>query len=101
MTGDAPLRVVPEDVQAIGRYAADVAEQLKSGAGSLDGEVQALFGTWQGSAADAYRTGWDEMRDGVLQTFDALSDLAAKLGASVAAQQEQETSSSATLLNVD
>ncbi|MFC3960423.1 WXG100 family type VII secretion target [Nocardia jiangsuensis] len=100
MTDDAPLRVVPEDVQAIGRYAADVAEQLKSGASSLDGEVQALFGTWRGSAADAYRTGWDEMRDGVLQTFDALTDLASKLGAGVAAQVEQE-SSSATLLNVD
>ncbi|BDU00323.1 hypothetical protein IFM12276_33510 [Nocardia sputorum] len=41
-----------------------MAEQLRSGSVSLDREVQALFGTWKGSAADAYRAGWDDMQDG-------------------------------------
>ncbi|WP_249645620.1 WXG100 family type VII secretion target [Nocardia sputi] len=62
-TGDTPLHVVPEEVKAVGRFAYDVAEQLRSGSMSLDREVQALFGTWKGSAADGYRAGWDDVQD--------------------------------------
>lgn len=46
---------------------------------ALDREVQALFDTWKGSAADAYhegwdayREGWDDMRDGAVKAWDAL-----------------------------
>ncbi|MBR7540269.1 WXG100 family type VII secretion target, partial [Mycobacterium tuberculosis] len=44
----------------------DIAQQLKSGSIALDREVQALFDTWKGSAADAYREGWDDMQDGAM-----------------------------------
>ncbi|MEU6187703.1 WXG100 family type VII secretion target [Nocardia sp. NPDC047038] len=52
--------VVRDAVTAVGRQAFDMAQQLRSGSVALDREVQALFDTWKGSAADAYREGWDD-----------------------------------------
>ncbi|WP_338770603.1 WXG100 family type VII secretion target [Nocardia vulneris] len=95
-TGDTPMQAVPDEVKAIGKFAYDIAEQLKSGSTALDREVQALFSTWKGSAADGYRAGWDEMQDGAMQAWDALTELAAKLGVSAATLRERdETNASA------
>ncbi|MFI9632560.1 WXG100 family type VII secretion target [Nocardia sp. NPDC051929] len=96
-TGDTPLHVVPEEVKAVGRFAYDVAEQLRSGSVSLDREVQALFGSWKGSAADAYRAGWDDMQDGALKAWDALTDLAAKLGVTSSAFQNRDDANASSL----
>ncbi|MFD8246605.1 WXG100 family type VII secretion target [Nocardia sp. NPDC059691] len=49
-----------------------MAQQLRSGSVALDREVQALFDTWKGSAADAYHEGWDDMQDGAVKAWDAL-----------------------------
>ncbi|WP_433601326.1 WXG100 family type VII secretion target [Nocardia sp. CA-135953] len=96
-TNDQPLSVVPDAVMAVGRHALDVAQQLKAGSLALDREVQALFGTWKGSAADAYREGWDDMQDGAMKAWDALTDLASKLGVSVSRLQEQDNSNAAPI----
>ncbi|WP_024800493.1 WXG100 family type VII secretion target [Nocardia sp. BMG51109] len=93
VTNDQPLNVVPDAVMAVGRHAHDVAQQLKSGSIALDREVQALFDTWKGSAADAYREGWDDMQDGAMKAWDALTDLASKLGVSVSTLQDQDNAS--------
>ncbi|MFQ6397590.1 WXG100 family type VII secretion target [Nocardia sp. KC 131] len=91
------LNVVPDAVVAVGRHAGDVAQQLKSGSMALDREVQALFGTWKGSAADAYREGWDDMQDGAMKAWEALTDLASKLGVSVSVLQDQDNSNVAPI----
>ncbi|MFR9769083.1 WXG100 family type VII secretion target [Nocardia sp. SC052] len=96
-TNDQPLNVVPDAVAAVGRHARDMAQQLKSGSMALDREVQALFDTWKGSAADAYREGWDDMQDGAMKAWDALTDLASKLGVSVSTLQDQDTANAATI----
>ena len=96
-TNDQPLNIVPDAVTEVGRYARDVAQQLKSGSMALDREIQALFDTWKGSAADAYREGWDEMQDGALKAWDALADLASKLGVSVSTLQDQDNSNAAPI----
>lgn len=97
VTSDQPLNVVPEVVAAVGRHALDVAQQLKSGSTALDGEVQALFDTWKGSAADAYREGWDDMQDGAMKLWDSLTALASKLGISVSTLQDQDNSNAAPI----
>ncbi|MBB5912989.1 WXG100 family type VII secretion target [Nocardia transvalensis] len=96
-TDDRSVNVVPDAVTAVGKNALDVAQQLKSGSMALDREVQALFDTWKGSAADAYREGWDEMQDGAMKAWDALADLASKLGVSVATLQDQDKSNAAPI----
>ncbi|MFI6165556.1 WXG100 family type VII secretion target [Nocardia sp. NPDC051052] len=96
-TDDRSLNVVPDAVTAVGRQAYDVAQQLKSGSMALDREVQALFGTWKGSAADAYRAGWDDMHDGAMKTWDALTDLASKLGVSVSTLQDRDNANAAPI----
>lgn len=75
----------------------DIAQQLKSGSIALDREVQALFDTWKGSAADAYREGWDDMQDGAMKAWDALTDLASKLGVSASTLRDQDTSNAAPI----
>jgi WXG100 family type VII secretion target len=74
------LGVVPSDVQEIGRLAYRMATELRSGSTALGTEVDTLLNTWKGSAADSYRSGWDEMHRGATDVWDALFDLADKLG---------------------
>jgi WXG100 family type VII secretion target len=95
-----PLHVVPDEVQAVGKYVGDLAEQLRSGSTSLDSEVQGLFGSWKGSAADAYRTGWDETHDGALKAWEALIELADKLGVSAAAYQTQDDTTASSVASI-
>ncbi|QOW31094.1 WXG100 family type VII secretion target [Nocardia seriolae] len=47
---------------------------------TVDKEVQGLKSTWSGAAATSYETGWNEMHHGATEVWDALFDLAAKLG---------------------
>ncbi|WP_068279924.1 WXG100 family type VII secretion target [Aldersonia kunmingensis] len=96
----APLRVVTEEVKAVGRYAGDLAEQLKSGSMSLDRDVLELFGSWKGTAADAYRSGWEEMHDGALKAWDALIELAEKLGVTAEAYKAQDDATTAAVASV-
>jgi WXG100 family type VII secretion target len=96
-TNDQPLNMTSDAVTAVGRQAYDVAQQLRSGSVALDREVQALFGTWKGSAADAYREGWDDMHDGAMKAWDALTDLASKLGVSVSTLRDQDNSIAAPI----
>ncbi|MFI9633659.1 WXG100 family type VII secretion target [Nocardia sp. NPDC051929] len=64
----------------------------------MDRAVQALFGTWKGSAADTYREGWDDMQDGAIKAWDALTDLASKLGVSVSTLQNPDSSNAAPII---
>jgi WXG100 family type VII secretion target len=98
-SGDAHphVHVVPEEVQALGQFANSVAEQLRSGSGALDRDVMRLLETWKGSAADGYRSGWDEVHKGALGVWDALTDLAEKLGVNAAGYQATDDANAATV----
>ncbi|MBA0044994.1 WXG100 family type VII secretion target [Mycobacterium sp. NPDC050853] len=95
--GDAPLQVVIDEVSALSKFAAGLADQMRSGSTSLDREVQALFGVWKGTAADSYRSGWDEMQDGATKVWDALADIASTLDSNAAAFQAQEVSTASSI----
>ncbi|QLY29934.1 hypothetical protein H0264_32790 [Nocardia huaxiensis] len=54
--GAGQFEVIPDDVQGFGRVAYRMAEELRSGCATLDGEVQGLMSTWKGAAADSYES---------------------------------------------
>ncbi|MCP2289128.1 WXG100 family type VII secretion target [Nocardia amikacinitolerans] len=101
-TGDgSAFSVVTDDVKALGRYAYKLAEELRSGALSLDREVTALLSTWKGSAADSYDTAWDEMHQGALTVWEELFELAAKLGITADTYRERDTSNASAIGSLD
>lgn len=72
----ASLSVIPDHVKEFGRFAYQVATELRSGSASLDVEVQGLMSGWKGAAADAYLAGWEEMHGGAVDVWEALFELA-------------------------
>ncbi|WP_280493957.1 WXG100 family type VII secretion target [Nocardia asiatica] len=78
--GATPFAIVPEHVSDAGRYVYDTAQTLISGVRSTDAEVEALLVTWRGTASDAYAAGWSEVRQGVVEVLEALSEMAEALG---------------------
>ncbi|WP_078287639.1 WXG100 family type VII secretion target [Mycobacterium sp. D16R24] len=96
-TGNAPLQVVIDEVSALSKFAADLADQMRAGSSSLDREVQSLFGVWKGSAADSYRSGWDEMQDGATKVWNTLTDIASTLDSNAGAFHAQETSTASSI----
>ncbi|WP_040776419.1 WXG100 family type VII secretion target [Nocardia pneumoniae] len=79
-SASASLSVIPENVKEFGRYVYGIATELRSGTVSLDVEVNGLMSAWEGAAADAYLAGWNEMRGGAVEVWEALFELAEKLG---------------------
>ncbi|MFF2556981.1 WXG100 family type VII secretion target [Nocardia sp. NPDC058058] len=86
----ARLSVVPDDVRAFGRVAFRMAEELRDGSTTLDREVGELMNTWKGAAATSYGAGWDEMHLGAVEVWDALFELAAKLGVTAEAYRDAD-----------
>lgn len=76
--GSGSVYVVPEDVQALGRFALDIAGTLRSALESAGREVDAL--NWTGTAAASFNTGWGECAEGGQRIIDALTTMADKLG---------------------
>lgn len=57
-----------------------VADGLRTGLGSLDGEVSALLGSgWSGEAASAYDDVWREWHDGAQRVVEGLMRMSALL----------------------
>ncbi|MFD6198270.1 WXG100 family type VII secretion target [Mycobacteriaceae bacterium NPDC060252] len=95
--GNTPLQVVIDEVSALSKFAASLADQMRAGSSSLDREVQSLFGVWKGSAADSYRSGWDEMQDGATKVWNTLTDIASTLDSNAGAFHAQETSTASSI----
>lgn len=75
------LSVVPADITALGRYAYDLADTLRSALTRAGRDVESLTkGGWTGSAADSFGKGWTECSDGGHKILDALTGLASALG---------------------
>ena len=94
------LQVDPNDVTDIGRRTLQVANELAAASASLDGEIQGLFGSWKGDAAAAYRTGWSEVHDGATKVWDALQDVATRLGVNAAEFRDQEDANSESVSSI-
>lgn len=104
--GTAPagqgVSIVPDDVLAVGRRAADLAQSLRSALRVAENQVNSLTSTgWTGSAATAFTTGWDECHDGGGRIIDALVELAGKLGVSAATYQSQDATTASRVSSLD
>jgi WXG100 family type VII secretion target len=91
-------------VHEVGRYAVDPAELQRGDAllsataaharaalAQLRECAAGVLGTgWQGSAAAAFRLGWEHWLDGVTAMLDALDEMAAGLGSSGVGYAETE-----------
>ncbi|MFI6047133.1 WXG100 family type VII secretion target [Nocardia sp. NPDC051321] len=79
--GGSELSVIPDEVTALGKYAYDLADILRSALRSAALEVATLTSSeWTGSASDSYATGWNEVHDGGEKIIEALSSMASSLG---------------------
>ncbi|WP_062987692.1 WXG100 family type VII secretion target [Nocardia anaemiae] len=97
----AALEVIPEEVKEVGRFAYRVATELRSGSSSLDVEVQSVLSTWRGIAADAYGSGWEELRRGASEVWEALFELAEKLGITAETYQTADSARASTFSSLD
>ncbi|MFI9508402.1 WXG100 family type VII secretion target [Nocardia sp. NPDC052566] len=87
----APLAMVPENVSNAGQFVSETAQALADGIRSADAEVAQLMSSWRGTAASAYWQGWSETRQGALQVFDALREMAELLGVTVTTTIDTDT----------
>jgi WXG100 family type VII secretion target len=97
----ASLSVVPVNVEGFGRFAYQVATELRSGSASLDVEVQGLMSGWKGAAADAYLAGWEEMHRGAVEVWEALFELAEKLGITAETYRAVDTARASGISSLD
>ncbi|MBY8854974.1 ESX-1 secretion-associated protein [Nocardia sp. CA2R105] len=96
------LSVVPEDVQAVGRYAYEVADTMRQALTSAAREVdQLLSSSWKGDLADEFSTGWNETNDGGTQLLQDLTALAEKLGITADTYHSTDTTSASRISSLD
>ncbi|MEU2041198.1 WXG100 family type VII secretion target [Nocardia niwae] len=81
LVGEQPSLSVDTDVvEAVGRLAFDVATQCRDGYSALATDVRDMLESWTGNNAGAFAAGWEEFHQGAVQVWDALFELAEKLG---------------------
>lgn len=75
------LHVTSSVLGAVAGELESVATGLRTGLGSLDGEVSGLLGPgWSGEAASAYDAVWREWHDGAQQVVDGLAKMSGLIG---------------------
>ncbi|MFC9894532.1 WXG100 family type VII secretion target [Nocardia sp. NPDC127579] len=100
-SGVSSLSIDPEEVKALGRLAYDLAGECRSGYASLVTDVRATIDGWSGNNASTFAAGWDEFHEGADQIWDALFDLAAKLGVTAQSLGTVDESFSAEISSLD
>lgn len=74
------LHVTSSELAAVAGELESVAAGLRTGIGSLDGEVSGLLGPgWSGEAASAYDAVWREWHEGAQHVTDGLATLSSLL----------------------
>ncbi len=100
--GNSELSVVPADVAALGKYAYDLAEILRSSLTDAGREVGALTTDgWTGSAARSFGDGWNECRDGGATIIDALTTMASSLGVTADSYRAQDNQFASEVSSLD
>ncbi len=89
--GNPDLSVVPDDVTALGKYAYDLAETLRTALANAGRDVTSLTENgWSSSAATSFANGWAECQDGGNKIIDALKSMAASLGVTADTYRAQD-----------
>ncbi len=89
--GNPDLTVVPDDVTALGKYAYDLAETLRTALADAGRNVTSLTDNgWSSSAATSFAGGWTECQDGGNTIIDALKTMAASLGVTADTYRAQD-----------
>ncbi|WP_068057242.1 WXG100 family type VII secretion target [Nocardia xishanensis] len=98
---EASLSVDLDEVRALGRLAYAVAEECKSGYASLVADTHATIDSWSGNNADIFAAGWAEFHEGADQVWDALFELAEKLGVTAETLRATDQSHAAGISSLD
>ncbi|MBF6545188.1 WXG100 family type VII secretion target [Nocardia brasiliensis] len=101
MADPAALSVEPEEVQVLGRLAYQIADELKAGYSSLVTDTKATIDSWAGNNAGAFTAAWDEFHEGADQVWDALFELAEKLGVTAETLRATDQSFAAGVSSLD
>ncbi|WP_067678548.1 WXG100 family type VII secretion target [Nocardia miyunensis] len=100
--GNPELSIVPDDVTALGKYAYDLAEILRSALTNAGREVDALTGkNWSGAAAASFAEGWAETQDGGGKIIDALTTMASSLGVTAKSYVAQDNQFAGEVSSLD
>jgi uncharacterized protein YukE len=95
------LAINPVEVKALGRLAFQIAQDCKSHYASLVSDTKFTIDSWSGNNASTFASAWDEFHDGADQVWDALSELAEKLGITAENIQASDQSSASGLSSLD
>ncbi|MBF6124811.1 WXG100 family type VII secretion target [Nocardia brasiliensis] len=90
MAESSEFAVVPAEVTDAGRFVQLTAESLVNGLRSVGTDVEVLLGSWKGTSADAYRSGWAETKHGADTVLEALSAMAEMLGVTSQVLQDHD-----------
>lgn len=94
--------MVPDDVQAVGKYAYDLAGSLRKALNTMAGEVDEFIGKgWVGTAANGFSSGWNECSDGGHRIIDALTAMAEALGITADTYRGTDSRSATELTNLN
>lgn len=101
-TGDASsISVDIEEVKALGRLAFQIAEECKSGYASLTADARQTIDGWKGNNASTFGAAWDEFHAGADQVWDALFELAEKLGITAETLRTTDQSQGSRISSLD
>jgi len=96
------LSVVPDDVQAIGRYTYNISDTMLQALNSAAREVDALLAKgWTGDLANEFSTGWTETHDSGTQLIQDLTGLAEKLGVTAANYRSIDARNASDISSLD
>ena len=88
----AGFSVDPDELGAAAAALWHAAAPARAAVARLRDEADALFGTgWQGAAATAFRSGWEQWLAGAGEMLVALDGLAGRLGAAGSGYAETES----------
>ncbi|MGW4535390.1 WXG100 family type VII secretion target [Nocardia sp. NPDC004340] len=94
------FHVVADTVTDAGKFVQLTAEELFHEVKSLDAEVNHLLTTWKGNSANHYRHGWEEVRAGAHEVFEALRTMAELLGVSAAVYTDADQGNAGDFLSL-
>ncbi|MGF6887173.1 WXG100 family type VII secretion target [Nocardia sp. GAS34] len=93
---------MPDDVAALGKYAHDLADTLRSALADADRQVRAVGEqSWIGTASTSFVNGWGECQDGGRKIIDALSTMASSLGVTAQTYASQDNQFAAEVSSLD
>jgi WXG100 family type VII secretion target len=95
------LQVTPSSLASVAGELETVSDGLRTGLGSLDGEVSGLLGPgWSGEAASAYDGVWREWHQGAQLVVEGLARMSSLLREAVERYESTDASGAARVTEV-